>query len=140
MTLFETIELINKVGSEQPNINMVVESGDIFDLNTNNYTAKYSVFCCEQLDHTQNGDFLTYNFRLYVVDRLTDDRENKIEVQSNAIETLSNIVRGLEEMGIFMVGESVTYSTFTERFEAECAGAFCTIGVSSSQEYVCYDN
>lgn len=139
MTLLETIELINNIAKEQPNINTIVETGNVFDLNADNYTAKYSAFCCEQREHVQNGDFITYNFRLYVVDRLTDDKNNKIEVQSTAINILSNIVRGLYDMELIDTEQNISYSVFTERFEAECAGAYCNVSVISAID-VCYDN
>ena len=40
MTLFETIRTINEVAAQEPNINTLVLSGNIFDLNTNNTTVK----------------------------------------------------------------------------------------------------
>lgn len=140
MTLFETINLINQVAQSQPNINSIVKTGDVFDLNKDNFKQEYSAFCCQQNQHLQNGDFITYNFTLFYVDRLTDDSRNKIEIQSTGIITLGNIIRILQEQDlIFSNIDSITYQPFTQRFEAECAGVYCNIGIVSPVD-VCVDS
>lgn len=138
MTLFEVFNVINKVAVQQPNINTIVNTGNIFDLNTENWQIKYGAFCVQQEEHIQDGDFITYSFNLFFVDRLTDDRRNKLMIQSNAITTLMNIVNGLRDIEILDTDANITYQVFTERFAAECAGAYCRINITSDIPY-CYD-
>lgn len=139
MTLKETINTVNAVAAKQPNINTIVVSGNVFDLNQDNVTVKYSAFCLQQTNHTQTGDFIDYHFNMFYVDRLTTDRKNKIEVQSNAITNLQNIIRGLQQLDVIdTYDEEITYTTFTERFGAECAGAYCNLTISSTID-ICYD-
>lgn len=141
MTLFENFCIINQIAVAEPNVNTIVNTGNVFDLNTDNTQVKYAAFCVQQGEHKQEGDFITYNFNLFYVDRLTDDSRNKLEIQSVAISTLQNIIRGLINIDLIDVGTDVTYQTFTERFAAECAGAYCSLSVTSAtpicyQEYV----
>lgn len=139
MTLLEVFNTINACAAEQPNINTIVTSGNIFDLNTDNSAVRYSAFCAQQEQHIQSGDFIDYQFTLFVVDRLTSDRKNKVEGQSTAIQTLQNIIRMLQTLdAIDTSDEQITYTVFTERFAAECCGAYCTIAINSTVE-VCYD-
>lgn len=138
MTLFETFKIINQVAVTEPNIHTIVNTGNVFDLNNDNAQVKYSAFCVQQQEHQQIGDYVTYRFNLFYVDRLTDDKRNKLEVQSTAISTLQNIIRGLIDIELIDVGEEVTYQTFTERFSAECAGAYCSLSVTSATP-ICYE-
>lgn len=138
MTLFETIQIINQAAISQPNINAVVKTGDVFDLNKDNFKQRYAAFCCQQNQHTENGDYITYNFTLFYVDRLTADKRNKIEIQSTGIVTLGNLIRVLEDIELLEAGTTVTYQPFTQRFEAECAGVYCSIGITVPVD-VCAD-
>lgn len=140
MTLFEVIRTINEVAASEPNINTLVLSGNVFDLNTNNISVKYSAFCCEQMTHQHTeDDFLSYGFRFYFVDRLTEDSRNKIEVQSKGIQTLENILHKLRDLDIFDVYYDYYYTPFTNKFEAWCAGVYCELRIQVPADY-CYDD
>lgn len=129
MTLLDTIRLIENIAKSQPNVNGIVESGDIFDLNKEEYTQKYSAFCCTQRTHTVNEFFNTFNFTLFYVDRLTLDKSNKIEIHSTAVEFFGNFIKTVMREYPELQVEFGDVTTFTERFSAECAGAFmnCTV-------------
>lgn len=124
MTLKQAIELMEKVASSQPSINLIVRD-DIFKLNSFE-DAKYGVFGWTQGNHTTSVDnvFAKYSFSLYYIDRLNEDRSNLVEVQSTGIETISNILRKLDET-IFV--NDATYTTFSQRFLDECGGVFCNV-------------
>lgn len=134
MTLFETISRIERAAAEQPAVNMIVQD-DVFKLNSCP-DAKYGVFAWAQGTHSAaaDSDFVTYQFSLYYVDRLRDDLRNRLEVQSDAVRVLDNIVRELaEEWGL----ESWDFTTFSQRFTDQCAGAFCTVAVSVPRDSAC---
>ena len=140
MTLFEIIRTINEVAASEPNINTLILSGNVFDLNTNNTTVRYSTFCCEQMTHQHTEeDFLSYGFRFYFVDRLTEDSRNKIEIQSKGIQTLESIIHKLRDLDIFDIYYDYYYTPFTNRFEAWCAGVFCELRIQVPADY-CYDD
>lgn len=129
MTLKEVIDSLNNIALSQPDVNDYIKSGNIYDLNSER-NAKYSVFCCTQGTHTY--DFLqgenTFNFILYYVDRLQSDGDNKIEVQSTAIETLKNILRTFSHENDVDI-QNASFEVFTESFSSLCAGAYTTVSI-----------
>lgn len=129
MTLSELIKTIEAVASNQPSIKMVVEN-DVFRLNSR-ADARYGVFAFVQQQHTTSieSNVITYAFTLFYVDRLKNDRSNQIEIQSVGIQTLDNIIRRLDEMGIYSE-TSYSFQVFQQRFVDECAGVFCNVYLS----------
>lgn len=129
MTLKEVIDELNSIALEQPDINSVIKSGNIYDLNSERDVI-YSVFCCTQ--NTHNYDFSngynSFNFILYYVDRLQSDGDNKIEVQSTAIETLKNVVRTFAKRNDVDI-PTASFEPFTESFSSLCAGAYATLTI-----------
>ncbi len=136
MTLLELIKTMEVVASHQPSIKMVVEN-DIFRLNAK-ADARYGVFAFVQGQHSTSVDSndVTYSFSLFYVDRLKNDRSNQIEIQSVGIQTLDNIIRQLDDMGIY-AEQTYTFQVFNQRFLDECAGVFCNVNLSVPVGSVC---
>ena len=129
MTLVELIKTLELVASHQPSIKMVVEN-DIFRLNAK-ADARYGVFAFVQQQHTTSteSNFITYAFTLFYVDRLKNDRSNQIEIQSVGIQTLDNIIRQLDDLGVYS-GQDYSFQVFNQRFLDECAGVFCNVALA----------
>lgn len=129
MTLLELIKAMKVVATNQPSVNMVVEN-DIFRLNKI-ADARYGVFAFLQREHSTSIDsnLITYAFTLFYVDRLTNDRSNQIEIQSVGIQTLDNIIRQLDDLGISPETD-YSFQVFNQRFLDECAGVFCNVSLS----------
>lgn len=136
MILSELIKAMEVVASKQPSIKMVVEN-DVFRLNSK-ADAKYGVFAFVQQQHTTSieSNLITYAFTLFYVDRLKNDRSNQIEIQSVGIQTLDNIIRTLDDMGIFSE-QSYSFQVFNQRFVDECAGVFCNVSLSVPVGSIC---
>lgn len=137
MTLLETINLLNLVASNQPNINGIVKTGDIYDLNKEEYTQKYAAFCVTQGEHEITESWSRFSFTLYYVDRLNLDKSNKDEIHSTAVEFFHNFASTIYSnypTVDFTAGRVVT---FTERFSAECAGAFMTCEIVTTPQSLC---
>lgn len=137
MTLLETINLLNWVAQNQPNVNGIVESGDVYDLNKDEYTQKYSAFCVTQNTHAINEDFTTFSFTLFYVDRLTLNKSNKLEIQSTACEFFQNLIKTVMQKFENLDWTNGEVTTFTERFSAECAGAFMTCTITTKNQSIC---
>ena len=139
MTLVELIKTMEVVASHQPSIKMVVEN-DIFRLN-NKSDAKYGVFAFVQGQHSSSIDssVISYTFTLFYVDRLKNDRSNQIEIQSVGIQTLDNIIRQLDDLGIF-AEQSYTFQVFNQRFLDECAGVFCNVTLTCPVGSLCSED
>ena len=136
MTLLETIKAMEVVASKQPSIKMVVQN-DVFRLN-NKADARYGVFAFTQGQHTTSVDsnLITYAFTLFYVDRLKNNRSNQMEIQSVGIQTLDNIIRSLDEMGI-SAENYYSFQVFNQKFVDECAGVFCNVNLSVPVGSVC---
>ena len=126
MTLTEVIHTIEAVAGGQPTIHSIVRN-DIFRLNT--YPdAKYSVFGWTQGQHAADisSSLITYRFTFFYIDRLTHDKSNQVEIQSVGLQVLDNIIRLLEQNGVYSATEW-TYTTFNQRFTGETAGVFASV-------------
>lgn len=130
MNLKETIEALNTIALEQPAVNQVIKSGNIYDLNEDR-NVRFGVFCATQQVHQYdfNAGQNTFNFFLYYVDRLKSDESNKIEIQSTGIEVLKNIIRTF--IGEYDVDiDAADFTVFTQSFSEMCAGVYTNISVA----------
>ena len=138
MTLLETIRIMENVARVQPSVRMIVRN-DIFRMNEAP-DRRYGVFAWTQQQHTGSigtigNDLMSYAFSLFYIDRLTQDRHNELEVQSVGIQTLDNIIRRLNDLGIY--ADSWTFQTFNQRFTDECAGVWCNVTFQVPVSLVC---
>lgn len=135
MTLKEAIKVIELVASQQPSVNMIVEN-DVFRLNAKP-DARYGVFAWLQGQHSASVDSntLSLQFTFFFVDRLTGDKGNQLEVQSVGIQTLDNILRRLDDLGMWV--SRYTFQTFNQRFVDECAGVFTNVTIDIPISSVC---
>lgn len=83
--------------------------------------------------HTARSNYNTFSFSLCYIDRLRQDRTNKLEVQSDAISVLQEITSKIiaEWMYDMVVGYRYTdqVTVFTDQFSDECAGAYIDIHI-----------
>lgn len=135
MNLYQVITAIEKTAAYQPTVGTIVRN-DIFRLNASP-VVQYGAFAWLQGEHTSSGDgtLFQWNFTLFYVDRLTADKGNEVQIQSAGIETLENILRVLEGLGIF--AGDYTYQTFNQRFSDECAGVFCRVTLETAKDSIC---
>lgn len=135
MTLYDTIQAIERVAKMQPSINTIVEN-DIWKLNAEP-SVEYGVFGFRQTEHTANGNegYISYGFELYYIDRLTNDLSNQIEVQSVGVQTLDNIIRLLIDEGL--VVREWRFTPFYQKFADECSGVICTLTIGAQIETMC---
>lgn len=130
MKLQDIVTTIINIAQAQPSVNYAYE-GDVYKLNELK-DIKYGVSVLTQQQHKQQGDFIYFNFIIYYVDRLTSTGDNRLNVQSTGIDTLSNIIKSLGQIDFDF--DSVTYQTFTQRFESECAGAYAQISFIAPED------
>lgn len=125
MTLIEVIRAMEAAASEQPAVNMIVES-DVFRLNSCS-DAKYGVFAFVEGQHSGdvNSDFVKYQFSLFYVDRLTAKGDNLLDIHSTGVMTIDNIIRRLADYGV--AADTYTITPFSQRFLDECAGVYATV-------------
>lgn len=125
MTLLDIFKIIKKYAYDIPNVHSVVN--EFTDLNRED--AKYSAIVIQQREHTRiNEDFISYNFYVAYVDRLTDNKLNSIEIQSLGISLLNNLINKInEDYGGYTELSVGQYIVFSQRFTAECSGVYTTL-------------
>lgn len=128
MTLYQITNNLLNIARSQHNISYVGE-GDIYSLNSLP-NLNYGVFFVTQTNHSQREDTISYTFTLYYVDRLLPDNSNKLQIQSNGIVTLGNIINTLANKYDVEVDYAIQYTTFIQRFVDMCSGVFATVTIN----------
>lgn len=126
MVLKSIVNQLLDIAAAQPSVNSTAE-GSVYDvLNSGGSAEKYAAFVAYPENVTVSGDEYEATIVMFYVDRLREDRSNRLEVQSNAIDTLHNIISSWG--GEWELTES--YTPFTERFADVCAGAYVRVTVT----------
>lgn len=133
MTLYEVITDILNIAKQQPNINHTGE-GDIYSLNSLP-NIDYSVFWVTQTNHTQGENTVSFNLILYYIDRLLPDASNRLQIQSQGMLALNNIINIYNQMNTdIQIEYDINYTTFTHRFTDNCAGVFANVTITADAE------
>ena len=132
MTLYDIVTAFKNIAKKQPNINYV-NDGDIYSLNSIP-NLEYGVFFVTQSNHSQNEDTISYTLTLYYIDRLNADGSNTLQIQSNAIMALNNIINNFNQLYDVEIEYNINYTTFVHRFQDDCGGAFANVTIITDNE------
>lgn len=128
--LRKTLENVRDIVKGIPNVQDVF-IGDIYDnLNANQsvcYPAGVISKGDMRMDFQNKRIYTTLN--IFLCDRETDDKSNKLQVQSWAVNVLYHIAKKLNKSKFYIPQETIQVKTFEERFGAVAAGAFMTCEV-----------
>ena len=140
MTLYELVRHIEEVAAQQPNINLIVEN-DIDKFNTL-ADAEYGVFAYVMGQHSANtsSDFVSYNFTLYYIDRLTADGSNLLDVQSVGVRTLDNVIRTLVDKHPEIKARDYSFQPYTDSYADQCAGVYATVTFRAMRDSMCSED
>ena len=125
MTLFEIINKLKDIAISKPNINFVGD-GDVYTLNSLP-NIDYSVFFITQNDHSIYQDTITYSLNLFYIDRISDSEDNTLNIQSDGMLQLTNVINALVFSEDVDVDGDITFVPFIQRFADQCAGVYCTV-------------
>ena len=125
MTLFEIINKLKNIAISKPNINYVGD-GDVYTLNSLP-NIDYSVFFITQNDHSIYQDTITYSLNLFYIDRISDSEDNVLNIQSDGMLQLTNIINTLVFSEDVDVDGEITFTPFIQRFADNCSGVYCTV-------------
>ena len=127
MSLKEVIIKFLNIARKQPNIGYTGE-GDIYTLNSLP-NLEYSVFFVTQQEHRQSEDTIIYNLILYYIDRLTETGDNTLDIQSNGVILLGNIINTFINENDADINYDITYQTFLHKFSDACAGVYANVKI-----------
>ena len=126
MSLYEIINKLLTIAKNKPNIKYVGE-GDIYELNRAN--IDYSVFYITQNNTTVDNGVTTYSLNLFYVDRIIDESDNHLLVQSNGIDAILNIVNELVLTEDVEIEGNIIFTPFYQRFKDDCSGVYAKINL-----------
>lgn len=139
MTLYDTINIIEQIALQQPNVRTAKE-GNVFDHLNANPSVQYAAVILTQGQHQQDERFNHFRFSIFYVDRLESDMDsNRIQIQSTGKEVLNNIIRTLTSK-FDAECDDITYQPFTQRFADECAGVFASVVIDVPVDYLCAED
>lgn len=132
MNYLETIRKIREVSLNHPYVRSFFYGSD--SVINPEVDINYPLIAIVPAQHTIASRLETFNFGFIFADRLRADRKNKIQIQSNAIIVLKEIVNTLVVTDGLYFPEQYSFSinVFEERFSDECAGAFCDIQIRAA--------
>ena len=135
MTLKETIELLKDIAISKPNIRYV-NDGNVYDINAIP-NIEYGVFYVTQSQTNVYENYVQYNLNLFYIDRLVDGFDNRLQIQSDGIRTIKNIVNTFVDITDDDVSFPLNFTSFNERFSDDCAGVFTTVSIETDGDSNC---
>lgn len=136
MTLFDIVRNLQAIAAQEPSVRSVSD-GDIYDALNAAVDIKYGVFHITQDTHTTNGDLDQWGLNLFYIDRLLDNGENRLSIQSAGITILENVLKRFADAFGAEYLNNIVYTPFTQRFKDNCAGVFCKISISTVMDNLC---
>lgn len=111
--------------------------GDIFEF-LNSGDRKYiNCTLVEQSGSQYNEDFNTFNFVLYITDRLDESGSNLLEVHSVTKTIAEQIMTEIKEKEPDWTISSETFTPFKWKFSDLCAGIFVNLAIQVPAEIIC---
>lgn len=124
--LYTLIEYIKKISLKHPIVNTFFI--DRYAIIGNASDIKFPCVTLLQRQHTISSTFNTFNFTLLYADRLTEDRDNSIEIQSTGIDVLNEILNYLSyELNI---SQPFIVNTFNNQYADLCSGAVVDVSIA----------
>ena len=112
--------------------------GDIYQVNYSQNSYPAMNLSLSELIQTDEASE-TYVVTLFYIDLLNRDRSNKVNIQSDALETLKTIVNSFIQSNSWMVTLPISYKIFTEKFTDETAGAYVTLRIKTLLDCIVED-
>lgn len=138
MTLKTLIEKLRDIALRAPNVRSVIVN-DVYRENAFK-GIEYGVVAILQDTHTVSENIVRYSLNLIYIDRLTRDASNEVDVQSDGMLTLTNIINTFigENDNATLDGE-VEFTAFNQRFADDCAGVYAAVSIGvESNLGICY--
>lgn len=142
MKLKTLINQIGRMAINQKLVNYSASAGSIAQINPVKVDYYPLLFITPSGEHIIRENTTTYTINLTYVDRLLQDNSNDIDIYSNSIAELKNIINGIKEIeGVIDVEDeySVRNFTDTESLNDRVSGCYAIIRITVLNETVCFE-
>lgn len=138
MNLYDVLNKLSDIANKHKLIGSY-HNGDVYRImNSAKNTYPVVVFTVDMLQNYQ--DYSTLNAYMYFIDRLTDDEDNKINIQTNGINVINDIINKLCEVNEISVPTPLQYTFFTEKFGDLCCGVYANVSIQFNNYSNCCEN
>ena len=138
MNLYDVLNKLSDIANKHKLIGSY-HNGDVYRImNSAKNTYPVVVFTVDKLQDYQ--DYSTLNAYMYFIDRLTDDEDNKINIQSNGINVINDIVNKLGDIDGISPVTPLQYTFFTEKFGDMCCGVYANVSIQFNNYSNCCEN
>lgn len=139
MLLIQAINKIKEICALQKNVNFV-SAEDVYEaMALPNIDYGAMVFNQTAYNYDIDLGLNRLSFRLFYIDRLTDDEANKLEIQSIGFEVLKEVIKGMNSLSL-NPSKGLVFRPFTQKFKDMCAGAYVEMTVEFYDEWTCPDD
>lgn len=133
MTLKSLITAIEALAHQTPGVGTVIVN-DYYRINELP-NIEYACVGVQQTQHEViSPNVVRYGLHMVYADRLTADKSNELQVQSDGMLILGNIINALTTLRDVEVVDNISFETFTQRFADECAVVVATFEVESTYD------
>ena len=129
MNYKQLIDEVESISLSHNLVNSFVEGDNIYDLNSSDNL--YPVIYLTSKPHQLSQPTSKYNFYIYYVDRLIENKSNRIFVQSAGIKAINDIILKVKELTSTDIEYPIALTPFTEKFSDECAGIYGEIVIET---------
>lgn len=113
------LELYNNIKQIVDNKGFNFNVGDVYSINFKS-NVKYPIVNMFVENINVDGMNNNYNIVMYYIDRLTTNKSNEINIQSDSIIYLTEIMNNIEPADV----NNITLTPFSEDFGDNCSGCF----------------
>lgn len=130
MNYYSLVKRILSVFS--PSVEQVNE-GDVYEW-MNNHQHRYPAVNLTVQYVSSDIDFQTINCEIIYMDRLMDDKSNRLNIQSTGMTLLKKgVIRLQEEFDI----SGISYNPFTDKNKDLIAGCLVTLNITLPEDFIC---
>jgi len=130
MTLSNLIGKLKEIQQSHPMLHTFGE-GDIYDYVDNGGEIKYPVMWVVTKPSTYNAKSMSYRLVLLFADLLTEDKSNRLQVQSDLHQVALDVIAKLKLQNdyVFNLADNISMEFFQERFDDFTAGITADIEI-----------
>lgn len=140
MTIERLLYDISEIAIKNNLVNASYAGPSIYNVNGGTVRDYPYLFTSPTDDITVGDNTTVYGLTLYYVDRLLADSSNEVDIFSNGVETLKNIIRQLQYLDeIVEITDNPIIRLFTEtqKMADACAGAYCRLEITVLNAVAC---
>ena len=126
------IENLQYIAGNHKLVNSCEEGDNVYKVN--HMDIVYPLVFITPQPHILNTPLAQYNFVIYYIDRLLDDKSNRVDIHNSAIKAINDIIFEVDELEVTESLKPINITVFSEKFADECAGGFIEISIETEND------